>query len=364
MTLSASRASPIALPISALLPSSANAPPDPLPFPHAAILGPLPPTAALHLALEYLALAEIPAYDGQQWRENGDDCTSEASYAASAPARALIINCAKTWAEDIEEEDEDWLRDHGAEYGVLDMLSRVDMRFCPSPKHLILLLNLLSTTSSSPASGLAHELPTTPGLVILQDAASMFMRTVEQDENLPPAVDETDEPRLRASGVEFEPGTTISDYLDLISCAKNTLHHFASTSGDGIPPQLVVLEPHLSSTDSYLPILKPAASLDQKGKMATPTREKRINVKDALEYLIGQPNVGVVEQEGKLRLTPDPDATPDDPPLYSLTLRDEASYRMTKRHCQRHSWARATPVNEESEMVQEDPGGWRWEWTV
>ena len=140
-------------------------------------------------------------------------------------------------------------------------------------------------------------------------------------------------------------------------------------------PHLVFLEPHLSSS-SYLSILKPAAAQAQKGTLATPVREKKVNVKEALEHVLGREAVGIVEPEGLFSssdaarqpltrtIAPDPDAGPDDPCFYTLTFASDAerSYRMMKRHCERSTWARAIPAAEEGEEDVEDPGGWRWEW--
>ncbi len=43
--------------------------------------------------------------------------------------RVLIITGSKDgWHDAIEEDDEDWLRDHGGDYSVLNRLRRVDLR--------------------------------------------------------------------------------------------------------------------------------------------------------------------------------------------------------------------------------------------
>ena len=108
---------PLRIPISALLPPPKTALPDsataPLPSP-AVILGPLPSTSPLHLALNYLSLADIPDF---------------ASAGPSSHERALIITGSKkVWQQALEEEDEDWTRDHGGDYGVLHRLKRIDVR--------------------------------------------------------------------------------------------------------------------------------------------------------------------------------------------------------------------------------------------
>ena len=139
-------------------------------------------------------------------------------------------------------------------------------------------------------------------------------------------------------------------------------------------PQLVILEPHLTAL-STLPILKPAAAQEQVGKLGTPLREKRARIKDGLEWILGSESVGVVEEDGQLVspllgdqlmrvIAPDPDANDDDPLYYTLRLGQspDGVYRMKKRHCPRHPWAREEPVQVEGEEVEVDKGGWRWEW--
>ena len=113
---------PLPIPISALLsPSTSATPSDPVPSPTAAVLGPLPPTSPLHLALHWLALSDLPAYD---------DATTRGPSETSA--RAVMITGPKAgFAGAIEEEDEAWLRDHGGDYGVLHRLKRVDVRCVP-----------------------------------------------------------------------------------------------------------------------------------------------------------------------------------------------------------------------------------------
>ena len=117
------QARPIPIPISALLPPSTSSTPlepsQSLPSPSAAILGPLPPTSALHLALNWIALSDLPEYDTK---------TDEGG-SSRIRSRALIITGPRAnFADPIEEDDEDWLRDYGGCYGVLDRLNRVNTR--------------------------------------------------------------------------------------------------------------------------------------------------------------------------------------------------------------------------------------------
>lgn len=114
------RPQPIPIPISALLPPSRESGPSkPLPFPSAAVQGPLPPTSAIHLALNWLAVSDLPEYTAVD---------AEQSFSKHL-ATALIITGSKAgFADSIEEDDEDWLRYHAGDYGVLYRLKRVDIR--------------------------------------------------------------------------------------------------------------------------------------------------------------------------------------------------------------------------------------------
>ena len=80
-----------------------------------------------------------------------------------------------------------------------------DYRYCSSAKHLLLLLSLLT---SSPDTAGPHSLAAPPGLVILWDIARLLMRhKVVEKENIPKALDETDEPAVDITPeLEFVPG--------------------------------------------------------------------------------------------------------------------------------------------------------------
>ena len=149
-----------AIPISALLAPQRphSAPRSFLPSPSAAILGPLPPTTPLHLVLNYIALSDLPEYEyataalhqngqtGAVQEEEGKGKEKQ-GYAASAPAdrpqgknggpepasaapaRALIITGNKDGLfHALQDDDEDWMRDHGSDYGVMARLKLCDIR--------------------------------------------------------------------------------------------------------------------------------------------------------------------------------------------------------------------------------------------
>ena len=113
------RPAPTSVPIHSLLaPQSAPRPSAFLPSPSAAVLGPLPPTTPLHLALNYIALSDLPEYD------EGISGASQSTH-----ENVLIITGSQAdYRQALEDEDEDWMRDHGGIYGVLHKLKRVEMR--------------------------------------------------------------------------------------------------------------------------------------------------------------------------------------------------------------------------------------------
>lgn len=114
-----------AIPLAALLPPCAAQPASLLPSPSFALIGPLPPTTPIHLALNYLALTNLPEYEHlTKVAEDSSEAERKIGW-----DRVMIITGRKTdWTEEILEEDEDWLRIHGGEYGVLHKLKRVDIR--------------------------------------------------------------------------------------------------------------------------------------------------------------------------------------------------------------------------------------------
>jgi hypothetical protein len=111
---------PPALPISALLPPQPTAPNNILPIP-LSLLGPLPPTTPIHLALNHLYLSSLPEFDfgnapqGPSRRRNRD--------------RVLIVTGPREdFGSSIDVDDEDYIRERGGDYGILDRLRRVDIR--------------------------------------------------------------------------------------------------------------------------------------------------------------------------------------------------------------------------------------------
>lgn len=62
------------------------------------------------------------------------------------------------------------------------VLVLIQNRYCSTPKHLILLLTLLSAQPDAEPSE-PHVLSRPPGLVVLWDIAGMFMEEIAADEN-------------------------------------------------------------------------------------------------------------------------------------------------------------------------------------
>jgi hypothetical protein len=117
------KASSIAIPLAAILPPQTTSPNDILPTP-LALLGPLPPTTPIHLALNHLYLSSIPEF------ESGPPSQGLSSSTASkSRERVLIITGPKEeYASSVEVEDEDYIRERGGDYTVLNRLKRVDIR--------------------------------------------------------------------------------------------------------------------------------------------------------------------------------------------------------------------------------------------
>lgn len=116
-----------AVPLSAIFPPCAIDPGASVPSPSFALLGPLPSTTPLHLALNYLTSSDLPEHAC-----NGATATIAAGTTAEprGTERVLIVTGPRSvWTEDIMEEDEDWMRTHGGEYGVIAKLKRVDLRY-------------------------------------------------------------------------------------------------------------------------------------------------------------------------------------------------------------------------------------------
>jgi hypothetical protein len=115
---------PLALPISALLPPQTTAPNDILPIP-LSLLGPLPPTTAIHLALNYLYLSSLPEFESGASPLHGTSRRNR--------DRVLIITGPREdFAGSIDVDDEDYIRERGGDYGILDRLRRVDIRYLHS----------------------------------------------------------------------------------------------------------------------------------------------------------------------------------------------------------------------------------------
>jgi hypothetical protein len=110
----------LALPISALLPPQTTAPNDILPIP-LSLLGPLPPTTPIHLALNHLYLSSLPEFESGAAPLHGTSRRNR--------DRVLVITGPREdFAGSIDVDDEDYIRERGGDYGILDRLRRVDIR--------------------------------------------------------------------------------------------------------------------------------------------------------------------------------------------------------------------------------------------
>ncbi|WVQ82152.1 hypothetical protein IAT38_004280 [Cryptococcus sp. DSM 104549] len=356
----------ITIPLSSLLPPSSThaGPSRPLLSP-AYILGPLPSTSPLHLALGFLSSSDpssrdpggiypvTPASKGKQKEDNAPAAKESDAARRGAPARVLVIAGGKGEFQDrIAEEDEAWFRNHGGHYEVVRKLKRVDMRYCPTPAHLQALLTVISADNARQPSNMeGHNVEKVPGMVVLWDAAGLFMCEDEGDENVPPAGEgEVDmEGGATNEGKRekmFKPGTCISDYLNVIAAARATADHLSSLHPSEPPVHLVVLEPSIHPS-AFLPIQPAAVPGDPAGGPAK-TREKMIPLIDGARRMLGRDAVGVIE----------PDAHPlegndDEVARYSLAFEAGGErFGLSQKVCGGGDW------NQGSGMIS----GYQWEW--
>jgi len=152
-------------------PSPTPAPTTTFP-PLAAVLGPLPPSAALNIARWAVNTSSLPAFES---------ALPDRSLSNSTPTRALLITGPRASIHaSLEDEDEPHLR-------ALDAAdAKVDVRYCPSPGHARLLLTLLTTEAEAQAQQQQQQVYTVPppAVLVLYDLLALFE---ENDENAPGA---------------------------------------------------------------------------------------------------------------------------------------------------------------------------------
>jgi hypothetical protein len=171
----------LSIPLAAIATPSLEAPGSAATLGSAAILGPVTPTAPLRLADACLGIADLPAFTSDSERHHDGSGPRAGSEPGSTPLyqrrrRALIVTGPRAaWHTALEDEDDPWLR-NSSDYVVRDRLQRVDMRYCPSARHVRLLLTLLTSTTASLASTApgAHELPSPPAVIVLYDLLSLL----------------------------------------------------------------------------------------------------------------------------------------------------------------------------------------------
>ncbi|KAE8537814.1 hypothetical protein D1P53_005870 [Cryptococcus gattii VGV] len=296
----------IHLPLSSILPPSSSnpGPPHTLPVPNY-ILGPLPSTSPLHLALHYLDLADDSTREcasGARHDNDGQNMTEDehdGKGALNTPTRVLLVTGPKAAFQDaIESEDEGWFREHGGWMSVIQKLKRIDMRFCSSAKQLQLLLTLLSKNQDRQANVDSHTLDGCPGLVILWNVAELFMVSSADTKQRASEVKQGNSSKSpEGSGKQFDNNICISDYLNVLAAAREMANHFSSINPSGPATQLVVIEPNLTAHSS-LPVLPPSAQAESSDVWSRQTtRKKRILVVDGARHLMGESNVAVMQQK-------------------------------------------------------------------
>ncbi|WVQ72404.1 hypothetical protein IAR50_001956 [Cryptococcus sp. DSM 104548] len=358
-----------ALPLAALLPPfpSAPGPSYPLPSP-AYIIGPLPPTTPLHLALNHLAQVDdqacVPSAPTPSRKGKEKAIETLPKEPITAPSRVLILTGAKGGFQDcIENENEQWIREHGGMFDVIHKLKRVDMRYCPTPDHLQLYLTMVSDSKTRDPKE-CHQLERPPGMIILYDVAAMFL----EEELLDEEPDDSESAMVqnpRRQKPQWKTGICIHDYLNLLAAARATVNHFSSCNPSGNATRLVMLEPRLDHT-AALPIHDLTAnSTDEDGTAKKTWKEKQIPILNGVRRIFGWPSVGIVREDRsfvpdryRTALTHAVAAASNIEHDYTLSLDcvDEP-FRLARRSCKEGYWAR------EGADGTEQQGGWQWAWT-
>ncbi|WWC89356.1 uncharacterized protein L201_004278 [Kwoniella dendrophila CBS 6074] len=291
--------------------------------------------------------------------------------------RCLIITGSKwNFNDTIKENDEDSFRNNSGYFEYMKKLKRIDLRYCPTPSHMELLLNLLTESDQRviPSKGQQQQpqsLQSTPSLIILWDIASLFMYEENIDENEPPpqrtqkddgmplGEDEINDEDIDMNGEshskvrkKFKPGVCISDYMDILSAIRATIDHLNTLHPSDPPTQLVILEPSLDPLSS-LPILPPLSSENEDPKMPKSARERKINILDGVRWIFGKDSIGTIHQ-----LSGDQNNSISTL-FYSLTfdIDKNKSYQMKKKKCDKSEYS---IPNFESQLNR--PTGWKWEW--
>ncbi|WRT66338.1 uncharacterized protein IL334_003293 [Kwoniella shivajii] len=372
---------PIPIPISSLLPPSSTNQAGPSTCLHTPsyIVGSLPPTSPIHLALNYLTLADrLPCHPtnapnssqpSNDIKGKGKEKEKTESVDGPVPVhelrageRVLIITGSKgSFADSIQEEDEDYFRNRSGYWEVMKRLKRVDMRYCPTPSHLQLLLTLLTESDSRFTSKFGTQyLESTPSLVILWDIAGMLMIDQVPDENEPPPLDqgvpsgEDEEMHVESNpstgkGRTFISSVCMSDYMDVLSASRAAIDHLNSLHPSVPPTQLIILEPSLN-TSSTLPILPPLTSENEDPRMSKSARERRVNLIDGARWLFGKDSIDIIHQ-----LSGEKGGMTSYFSLSFETNQDE-KYQMKRRKCPKAEYTTAEILGEEK------PSGWTWEW--
>jgi hypothetical protein len=108
------------IPISSILSPQKDASPRYILPSSAAILGPLPPSSPIHLALQYIA-----SHDA----ESGE---VHAVPSAEKTTTLMITGPRSNVHDSLGDEDEEWLREHGGDYGVLNRANRINIKWATS----------------------------------------------------------------------------------------------------------------------------------------------------------------------------------------------------------------------------------------
>ncbi|CED84881.1 hypothetical protein [Phaffia rhodozyma] len=222
-----------------------------------AILGPLPGSSAVHIALGLLSTDQ----PGDSHDKDG-----------SKGSVLILSKNENEWSSALMKDGNLWFKTEAGRARLSKTLDRVKIRYAPTATHLALLLSLLSTDDTLVSDStrkpihIRSEDPTRlesfPRLIILHELSSFFGGFVEQDGDHEP---------------EWRPRPTVdqSQYGSLLTLAISTVDHLNERRPPDTPAtQLLLLDAQALSIS--LPIIIPP--IDQplsESDPFTPSKRKR-----------------------------------------------------------------------------------------
>ncbi|KAJ9096750.1 hypothetical protein QFC21_005020 [Naganishia friedmannii] len=193
------------------------------------IIGAVPPSAPLHLAIAHQLGRKTYESFGKHQQEAVDDFTvlettvNQSHTEVTSPQSVLIIASARSkWHELLIRENSSWLQEHGGNPRIADALHRTDIKYCSNAKDALVLLTLLhmqtddtvATIGENDASTLSGE---PPSLIITWDLLNLFLEPQANEENGPDPVGNESEVQVESIG---------KSEVDVASARERSTVHF------------------------------------------------------------------------------------------------------------------------------------------